>query len=193
MKPPKKPKKETTKKLALPPEEVTQDMLEKFNNSALVRPSVKEDKAEMNRAAAWFVLKCLENGRNTDISNIDSLYDSLGKYVELCTQSGMPMLIKTCCLALGIHDTTLTAWRNGKNRSSDPRFKQFAILVGDVVGAGMQASAAAGAIDRVLTIWWEKAHFNMTEGTGREENVTDPLGEVVSGEDIIKKYSDLPD
>ena len=111
----------------------------------------------------------------------------------LCTMSGMPMLVKTCQLALGINGRTFSKWRNGTARGNDPRYREFAELVDSVIGAGMEASSAAGAVDKVLLIWWEKAHFNMIEGTGRETSNNDPLGERKSAEEIAEKYGDLPD
>jgi predicted transcriptional regulator len=156
-------------------------------------PAMREDKADLNRAAGWFVTECLKLGQSTDIENLDTMYEALQKYVALCTQCGMPMLVKTCQLALGINGRTFSKWRNGTARSNDPRYREFAELVDSVIGAGMEASSAAGAVDKVLLIWWEKAHFNMIEGTGRETSNNDPLGERKSAKEIAEKYGDLPD
>ena len=169
-----------------------EQMLANWENTKLA-PMMREDKAELNRAAGWFVTECLKLGQTTNIENIDSLYNALGKYVELCTQTGMPMLVKTCMLALGIGQGTFTGWKNGTKRANNPRYKEFAEMTDAIIGAGMEAAAAAGSIDKVLTIWWEKAHFNMIEGNGKTAEQNDPLGERVSSEDIIKKYADLPD
>ena len=162
----------------------------KSSNAA---PMMREDKAELNRAAGWFVTECLKLGQSTNKVSIESLYNSLGKYIELCTQTGMPMLVKTCQLALGVTPQTFSGWRRGKNRSGDPRYKEFAELVDAVVGAGMEAAAAAGSIDRVLTIWWEKSHFNMIEGNGQSADVDDPLGQRMTAKEIVQKYDNLPD
>lgn len=167
-------------------------MLTNWEHSAIA-PAMREDKAELNRAAGWFVTQCLALGQTVDKDNIESLYNGLIRYVELCTQTGMPMLVKTCQLALGLNHTTISNWKNGRSKAGDSRYKEFAELLYSVIGAGMETAAAAGSIDRVLTIWWEKAHFNMTEGTGVVQEETDPLGERKSAEEIAAKYSDLPD
>ena len=167
-------------------------MLTNWQNSSLA-PAMREDKAELNRAAGWFVTECWKMGTKVDKDNIESLYDGLIRYVELCTQAGMPMLINTCLLALGMNSKTYHRWKNGTQKASDPRFKEFAEMLESVIGAGIEAAAAAGSIDRVLTIWWQKSHFNMIEGTGEKAENADPLGQRVSGEDIIKKYASLPD
>jgi hypothetical protein len=158
-----------------------------------VNALMREDKADLNRAAGYFVTECLKMGQTVDKENIESLYNGLQQYVALCTQTGMPMLVKTCQLALGINGRTFSKWRNGTARSNDPRYREFAELVDSVIGAGMEASSAAGAVDKVLLIWWEKAHFNMIEGTGRETSNNDPLGERKSAKEIAEKYGDLPD
>jgi len=156
-------------------------------------PMMREDKAELNRAAGYFVAQCWKMGQSVDPDNIESLYNGLMRYVELCTQTGMPMLVKTCHLALGLQGATITRWKNGTYRSNDPRYKEFAEVLEAVIGAGMESAAAAGSIDRVLTIWWQKAHFNMVEGNGVQAEPDDPLGQRVKSEDIIKKYGNLPD
>lgn len=161
--------------------------------SSHMSPAMREDKAELNRAAAWFVTECLKLGQTTDLDNLDSMYAALGKYIELCTISGMPMLVKTCQLALGITPTTYARWKNGTYRASDPRYKEFTEMVDSVIGAGIEAAAAAGSIDRVLTIWWEKSHFNMVEGTGMVAEQADPLGEKLTAKEIAQKYDNLPD
>ena len=154
--------------------------------------AMKESKSDLNRMAGAFVLECIKMGQMVDRSDPQSLYDGLINYASLCAQAGMPMLVKTACLALGINKQDIYNWKDGRQKASDPRYKQFAETFQSVIGAGLEASAAAGSVDRVLTIWWEKAHFNMTEGTGVEPEQEQPLGERVNSEDIIKKYGDLP-
>ena len=79
--------------------------------SSVASPAMREDKADLNRAAGWFVTECLKLGQATDIENLDTMYEALQKYVALCTQCGMPMLVKTCQLALGINGRTFSKWR----------------------------------------------------------------------------------
>ena len=177
--------------VGLTPEERAKNALANWEKSPL-SATMKESKADLNRMAGAFVLECIKLGQMVDRSNPQSLYDGLISYASLCTQAGMPMLVKTACLALGINKQDIYNWRDGKQKASDPRYKEFAEMFQSVIGAGLEASAAAGAVDRVLTIWWQKSHFNMTEGTGVEAEPEAPLGERVNSEDIIKKYGNLP-
>lgn len=173
------------------PEEYAEKALANWEKSP-VAVAMTENKAGINRAAGAFVMECIKLGQTVDKRDPEQLMNALYTYVALCTQAGMPMLVKTACLACGLHSQDLYKWRRGEQRSSDPRFKEFADAFEAIVGAGLEASAAAGAVDRVLTIWWQKSHFNMTEGTGVEAEPEAPLGERVKSEDIIKKYGDLP-
>lgn len=154
-------------------------------------PSMREDKAELNRMAGWFVTECLKLGQTVDKENIESLYNGLQQYVALCTQCGMPMLVKTCNLALGVTGATMTKWKNGTQRANDPRYREFAELVESVVGAGIEAAGAAGSVDRILTIWWQKAYFNMKESDGITHEKDDPLGEKKSASEIAEKYAGI--
>lgn len=165
-------------------------MMTNWQNSAIA-PLMREDKADLNRAAGYFVTECLKMGQTVDKENIESLYNGLQQYVALCTQCGMPMLVKTCNLALGVTGTTLTKWRNGTQRANDPRYREFAELVESVIGAGIEAAGAAGSVDRILTIWWQKAYFNMKESDGLSHEKDDPLGEKKSAKEIADKYAGL--
>ena len=155
--------------------------------------AMREDKADLNRAAGAFVIECMKMGRMVNKKDPESLMEGLRNYVQLATIAGMPMLVKTACLSLGVSSYEISCWRRGIQGKGDPRFKEFAETFTAVIGAGIEAAAAAGSIDRVLTIWWEKAHFNMIEGNGVEAEPESPLGERLNGEDIIAKYKDLPD
>jgi hypothetical protein len=165
-------------------------MLANWENSP-ASPMMREDKADLNRAAGWFVGQCWALGKTVDHNSIESMQEALEKYVMLCTQSGMPMLVKTCHLALGLNPGTVAAWRNGKYRSNDPRYKEFVQLMDAVVAAGIEAAGAAGSLDRVLTIWFEKAHFGLYEHQGLVVENADPLGEKKSAKEIADKYADI--
>ena len=143
-------------------------MLANWQNSPL-SPMMREDKADLNRAAGWFVGQCWALGQTVDHNSIESMQNALMKYVDLCTQSGMPMLVKTCHLALGLNQSVMDA----------------------VVAAGIEAAGAAGSLDRVLTIWFEKAHFGLYEREGLVVEDANPLGEKRSSAEIQKQYADI--
>ncbi len=165
-------------------------MLANWENSPL-SPMMREDKADLNRAAGYFVGECWKMGQTVNHDDIDSMYQALWNYVALCTQTGMPMLVKTCHLALGLNSSQASAWRNGRNKSKDPRYKEFIEVLDAVVAAGIEAAGAAGSLDRVLTIWFEKAHFGLYEQQGLVVENADPLGERKTPKQIVEQYSEL--
>lgn len=152
---------------------------------------LREDKAELNRAAGIFVTECWKIGRTTSMDDIESLYSALQQYVQLCTYYGMPMLVKTCHLALGLNPRVIDSWRSGKTRKDDPRYQEFVNLMDAIIAAGIEAAGAAGSLDKVLTIWFEKAHFGLYEQQGIVVENADPLGDRKSATEIQKKYADI--
>lgn len=154
-------------------------------------PLMREDNAELNRAAGVFVTECWKIGQATSMDDIDSLYNALKQYVQLCTYYGMPMLVKTCHLALGLNSRVINSWRNGKTRKDDPRYQEFVNLMDAIIAAGIEAAGAAGSLDKVLTIWFEKAHFGLYEQQGITIENADPLGEKKATSEIVKQYAEL--
>lgn len=152
---------------------------------------MREDKADLNRAAGYFVTECLKMGQAVDKENIESLYNGLQQYVALCTQTGMPMLVKTCNLALGVTSNTMTKWKNGTQRANDPRYREFAELVESVIAAGIEAAGAAGSLDKILTIYFTKAHFGYSDQPKPQVEQNDALGEKRSAAQIVEQYSNL--
>ena len=165
-------------------------MMTNWQNSPLA-PMMREDKADLNRAAGYFVTECLKMGQTVDKENIESLYNGLQQYVALCTQCGMPMLVKTCNLALGVNGQTMTKWKNGTQRANDPRYREFAELVESVIAAGIEAAGAAGSLDKILTIYFTKAHFGYSDQPKPQVVENDPFGEKKSAAQIVAQYSNL--
>lgn len=156
-----------------------------------VNALMREDKADLNRAAGYFVTECLKMGQTVDKENIESLYNGLQQYVALCTQCGMPMLVKTCNLALGVNGVTMTKWKNGTQRANDPRYREFAELVESVIAAGIEAAGAAGSLDKILTIYFTKAHFGYSDQPMKPQVENDPFGEKKSAKQIVEQYSGI--
>lgn len=165
-------------------------MMTNWQNSPM-SSLMREDKADLNRAAGYFVTECLKMGQAVDKENIESLYNGLQQYVALCTQTGMPMLVKTCNLALGVNSTTMTKWKNGTQRANDPRYREFAELVESVIAAGIEAAGAAGSLDKILTIYFTKAHFGYSDQPKPQVVDNDPFGEKKSAAQIVEQYKDF--
>ena len=79
-------------------------------------PLMREDKAQLNHAAAIFLTECLTLRGKVNIENINSLYGALGEYLKLCQQTGMPITPKSMQLALGVSAQQMNSWRKGTRR-----------------------------------------------------------------------------
>lgn len=168
-------------------------MVANYPTSALMSSALKPENAGRASAAVGHVMKCMYLGQVVNKESIESLYHGLEEYIKFCYENDFPPTLATCCLALGVNTATLNDWRNGRRRSSNPEYKQFAESVRYVVQAGIEACMVTGLINPVVGIWWEKAHFDMIETQKVEVTQQDPLGEKKSAKEIVEKYSNLPD
>ena len=154
-------------------------------------PLMREDKAQLNQAAAIFLTECLTLRGKVNIENINSLYGALGEYLKLCQQTGMPITPKSMQLALGVSANTLATWRKGTRRGDNEEYKTFANMVQEIGHTAIQVAGATGALDRILTIFWEKSAFGAVETQAPEVEDNDPLGQKLSAKDIVAKYENL--
>lgn len=174
--------------------------------SRLLRPiseslAAAADKAlsEANRgrakASVAHVMECMDISRKVDSENIDSLYDGLKAYLQLCYERDFPMTMANVCIALGVARNTLLMWKQGQAHKENPEFRKFAESVYSVLQSGIEATMATGLLNPVLGIWWEKSHFDMKEADRAQEVREDPLGQKKSAEQIAEEYQDveLPD
>ena len=154
-------------------------------------PLMREDKAQLNQAAAIFLTECLTLRGKVNIENINSLYGALGEYLKLCQQTGMPITPKSMQLALGVSAQQMASWRKGTRRGDDEEYKRFAEMAQEIAHTAIQVAGATGALDKILTIFWEKAFMGVVEAQKPEAEQDDPLGNKMTAKEIVAKYSDL--
>ena len=154
-------------------------------------PLMREDKAQLNQAAAIFLTECLTLRGKVNIENINSLYGALGEYLKLCQQTGMPITPKSMQLALGVSANTLSTWRRGTRRGDSEEYRTFANMVQEIGHTAIQVAGATGALDRILTIFWEKSAFGAVETQAPEVEDNDPLGQKMTAKEIVAKYEGL--
>lgn len=154
---------------------------------------LKEENRGRATAVNVHIGMCVALGAQVDIDDINSLYAAFENYLKICAENDAPLTVTSACLACGIKPATLSDWRRGKTRTED--YKEFAESVTYAVQAGIESMMAAGVINPVVGIWWEKSHFNMIEANRAEASDADPLGQKRSAEDIAAEYDglELPD
>ena len=150
---------------------------------------LKEENRGRASAVNVHIGMCVALGAQVDVENINSLYAAFENYLKLCAENDCPLTITSACLACGIKPGTLSQWRTGKVRTED--YKEFAESVTYAVQAGIESMMAAGIINPVVGIWWEKSHFNMIEAARAEAVQDDPLGQRKSAEEIAAEYEGI--
>ena len=164
-----------------------------WENNNLVGPAMREDKAELNKCATFFIVECMKLGQSCNRESIDSMTEHMYRYIQLCAATGMPVSPATCYLALGLTNGTVSRWRRGLDRGKDPAYRDFVDQMDMTIHAGLEALASVGSLDRVITIWWEKSHYGMRDDEKTPEEKDDPLGGRKSPTEIAKMYEKLPD
>lgn len=154
---------------------------------------LKEENRGRATAVNVHIGMCVALGAQVDVEDINSLYAAFENYLKICAENDCPLTVTSACLACGIKPSTLSEWRKGRTRTED--YKEFAESVTYAVQAGIESMMAAGVINPVVGIWWEKSHFNMIEANRAEASDADPLGQKRSAEDIAAEYDglELPD
>lgn len=167
------------------------DKMEKYMNQAGMM--LKEENRGRASAVNVYIGMCAALGAQVDVEDINSLYAAFENYLKVSAENDCPLTITSACLACGITTSTLSGWRSGKTRTSD--YKEFADSLTFAVQAGIESMMAAGIINPVVGIWWEKSHFHMIEANRSEGNAADPLGQKKSAQEIAAEYDgvELPE
>ena len=167
--------------------EKTEALVQKYEGALKHNSVMKEENAGRARAANLYVLQCLQLGRFTDTEDINTLYAAFEAFVKLSVEMDIPLTMSNAALAIGVNKNTIAAWAKGNN----PEKQRFAESVRFAIQAGVEACMAAGIINPVVGIWWEKSHFDMIEAGKQEEVKDDPLGEKKTAKEIMEEYQGL--
>ena len=136
-------------------------------------------------AVNMFLSECIRIQSFVYPESIDTLYGGFEAYIKLCTVYDVPLTMATVCFALGITSKMLYDWKSGRTRTEE--YKAFAESVYYAIQAGVEACMAAGVINPVVGIWWEKAHFRMIEAQNAQATEDDPLGQRNGGINVSRR------
>ena len=136
-------------------------------------------------------MECLAMRQGVDKSNVEDLYARLIRYLEYCRDHGVIPGAANAELAIGISRQDIHNWVHGLRGT--PEHQQFATDFKTLMSSINEQAAADGILNPVLSIFWSKAYYGLTDQPKVEVEVHDALGEKKSAEEIAKNYSDLPD
>ena len=126
-----------------------------------------------------------------DPKNVPDMYDRFYRYLQFCDENCIVPNNMSAYLAIGLNPQTVNAWKN-KTQGTEEQH-QFALDITAFFSAIHEQGAIDGMFNPVSGIFWQKAYDNLTDQPKIEVQVTDPLGEKRSAEEIADTYKDLPD
>lgn len=136
-------------------------------------------------------MECLAMRQGVDKSNVEDLYARLIRYLEYCRDHGVIPGAANAELAIGIRREDISRWSRGERGT--PEHQKFASDFQVLMASINEQAAADGILNPVLSIFWSKAYYGLSDQPKVEVEVHDALGEKKSAEEIAKNYSDLPD
>ena len=137
-------------------------------------------------------MACLAMRQGVDKTDVPDLYDRFGRYLEYCREHGVIPGAANAQLAIGISRDDISKWSRGV--SGTPEHRAFAEDFKAVMASVNEQAAADGILNPVLSIFWSKAYYGLSDQPKVEVEVVNPLGDKRSAEEIAKRYADvLPD
>lgn len=138
-------------------------------------------------------MECYAMSQGVDKNDPNDLYMRFMRYLSYCQQHGVIPGAANARLAIGVSARDITDWERGARGT--PEHRQFANDFKALMASVNEQAAADGILNPVLSIFWSKAYYGLSDQPKVEVQITDPLGEKRSAEEIAKAYSgiDLPD
>ena len=123
--------------------------------------------------------------QGVDKKNVPDLYNRFFNYLAYCAEHGIIPNNMNAYFAIGISKDDIGAWYAGRRT---PEHKQFADDIKQFFASIHEQAGGENIVNPILSIYWSKAHDNLTDSPKVEVTVSDPLGERVSSAEIAKKY-----
>ena len=134
-------------------------------------------------------MACLAMRQGVDKQNVQDLYARFIRYLEYCRDHNVIPGAANAELAIGISRQDVSAWANGSRGT--PEHKAFAEDFRAVMASVNEQAAADGILNPVLSIFWSKAYYGLSDQPKVEVEVVNPLGDKRNAEDIARKYADV--
>lgn len=134
-------------------------------------------------------MACLAMRQGVDKHDVPDLYDRFVRYLEYCREHGVIPGAANAQLAIGISRDDISKWSRGLQGT--PEHKAFAEDFKAVMASVNEQAAADGILNPVLSIFWSKAYYGLSDQPKVEVEVVNPLGDKRSAEEIAKRYADV--
>lgn len=131
----------------------------------------------------------LKMRQGVDWKNVQDLYNRFYTYLAYCAEHGIIPNNMNAYFAIGIDKGRIYAWKAGKGGT--PEHRQFAEDITQFFASVHEQAGAEGIVNPILSIYWSKAHDNLTDQPKVEVTINDPLGEKASSAEIANRYKDI--
>lgn len=163
----------------------------------LANPSTREIAMKMgDEKVSRFVqyhVDLFKMGQGVDKSDVPGLYERFYRYLEYCVDHGIAPNNMSAYLAIGITYQEVYQWKGGREKT--PEHKKFAEDLSAFFASIHEQGGTDGIMNPIQTIFWQKAYDGLSDQPKIEVQVTDPLGDKRTAQDIAEKYGEveLPD
>jgi len=159
-------------------------LVPKEKNKALVN----SNKVTRNLNFNMEVMSLSETAKDSnDIGVLRSVFKS---YLELCNEYSIVPNNMSAYAAIGISINTAKMWAAGKAGAEK---KEFIAWINTFLGMSTQTGILTGTISPSIGMFLQKNFDGLSDTPSQVAEETDLLGEKPSADDIIDRYSDLPD
>ena len=126
--------------------------------------------------------------QGVDKKNVPDLYQRFYRYLAYCAEKGIIPNNMNAYFAIGITKQDVSLWNAGQR---SPEHKQFAEDIKQFFASIHEQAGGEGIVNPILSIYWSKAHDNLSDNPKIEVSFEDPLGQRASSEEIAARYSSL--
>ena len=156
-------------------------------------PTLAPQESGKKSAVVSHLIQTMDIASRTDPEDITSLSNALQEYLMLCQQTNTSVTNTGMYAALGVTGDTIRNWMTGKSRASDPRYRDFAVLVKRICAQYRELAAAENALNPTLLIWWQKQYDGFQDDPKVDKVDESAFLTAVDPDEIAEKYKRLLD
>ena len=139
-------------------------------------------------AFVQYHMDMLKMRQGVDRKNVPDLYNRFFNYLGYCAEHGIIPNNMNAYFAIGISKDNISAWYAGRGT---PEQRQFAEDIKQFFASIHEQAGGENIVNPILSIYWSKAHDNLSDQPKIEVSIEDPLGQRASSEEIAARYSTL--
>ena len=166
-------------------------MNEEYRQSTLLNPII-ENTSAFNSSTAAVMLAINRIAEKADRNDINTLYECFNDFLQFCMEHDILITNSMAYAACGLDRFTVRDWVNGKYRSSQPEYKQFARKLKADCSILREMQMANGKINPIIGIFWQKNYDGFSDHALDNEDTEEEERSLTTNE-IADKYAGIGD